>query len=339
MKTSLFFLVLIIIFGFLSFLILKPYLSYIIFAAILVFLTYPIYKKFKLKLRRKSLSAIILIILMILIVLIPIFYISTTLFFQTRNVLQGLSSFNFDKLENLEQKIYGLTGMRLNVTEDVQNVSIKLGETAVSYIMNSIPQLTKTVASIFIGFTIMIFSMFYFYVDGERIKDRLVEMFPFEKKYRKEFFNRIYKINQSLFLGIFLIALIQGIIAGIGYFLFQVPNPMFWAFITTIISIIPMLGAPWIYVPLSLYLMYNGSLIAGIGLFLYCLIFVSQSDNFIRPKIVRISSGDSIHPLTIILGVIGGVAVFGFTGVIIGPLILAFLMELLKIYNKNKNGN
>lgn len=339
MKTQLFFLVLIIIFGFLSFLVLKPYLNYIIFAAILVFLTYPIYKKLKLKLGRKSLSAIILIALMILIVFIPIFYISTTLFFETRNVFQGLSSFEFSKLQNLENKISNLTGMKLNVTEDIQSISINLGETAVSYVMNNIPQLTKTVANIFIGFTVMIFSMFYLYVDGENIKNQLIEMFPFKKKYRTQFFSQIYKINQALFLGIFLTALIQGIIAGIGYFLFHVPNPVFWAFVTIIISIIPMLGAPWVYVPLSLYLVYNGSLLAAIGLFLYCLILVSQLDNFIRPRIVRISSGSSIHPLIIILGVIGGVAIFGFAGVIIGPLILTFSVEILKIYKKNRNDN
>jgi len=338
MKISLFFLVLVVIFGFLSFLVLKPYLNYIIFAVILVFLTYPIYKKLKLKTGRKSLSAIILIILMILIVLIPIFYISTTLFFETRNVFQGLTSFNFEKLENMEQKISGLTGIKLNITESMEGISIKLGETVVSYVVNNIPQLTKTVANIFVGFTVIIFSMFYLYVDGENLKNQLIEMFPFEKKYRREFSNRMYKIIQSLFLGIFLVALIQGIIAGVGYFLFHIPNPIFWAFVTIVISIIPMLGAPWVYVPLSIFLMYNGSLLAGIGLFLYCFIFVSQSDNFIRTRIVKIScSGCFIHPLAIIFGVIGGVAMFGFVGVIIGPLILAVSMELLKIYNKNRN--
>jgi len=332
MKAEWILLVLLIIFGFFSFLILKPYLSYIIFAIILIFFTYPLYKKIQIKLRNKSLSAIILIISMLLIVIVPSFYISTTLLSQTRDVLQSLGSVELEKLKNFEERISSTVGIKLNVAEKISEAVTDLSTTAVSYIVGNIPKVTKAVANIFIGFTIMVFTMFYLYVDGDRIVSRLKELIPLEEKYRNHFFNRTYSIVKALFLGIFLIALVQGVVATIGYFIFKVPSPIFWGVVTTIFASIPILGPPWIYIPLSLYLLYKGSLFGFVGLLLYGVIIVSQIDNFIRPRFVGRRVG--IHPLTIILGVIGGVVFFGFPGFIMGPLILALFLELLAAYRK-----
>lgn len=333
MKVEWLLLALIVIFGILSFLILRPYLNYIIFAAILVFITYPIYKKIKIKLG-KATSALILIICMILIVIIPSFYISTILFLEARDVFQNLGAVEFEKLKNLEESISSRTGIGLNITKKIGEATTDLSVAAISYIATNIPKLTKAITNLFIGFTVMLFTMFYLYVDGERIARRMKELLPLEEKYRNQFFRQAYSITEALFLGIFLVALIQGLIAGIGYFLFGVPNPIFWGIATATVALIPVLGAPWAYVPLSLYLMYKGSLLAGIGLLLYGIIIVSQIDNIIRPKFVRMKTGIGIHPLTVILGVIGGIVLFGVVGLIIGPLILALFLELLAIYRK-----
>ena len=337
MRMELLFLILLILAGVLSFLILKPFINYIIFAIILVFLTYPLYKKILGKLRNKSLSALILIVIMILIVIIPSFYISTTLFLETRNVLQGLGEVEFENLGKMEDDIHSMTGMELNIIEDIKKITTNLSGAAISFIMENMPKLTKIVVNLFIGLTIMFFSMFYFYVDGERISNRMRELIPIEKKYRKHFFEQAYKITQGLFLGIFFVALVQGSIAGIGYLIFGVPNPIFWGVVTILVAMIPVLGTPWVYVPISLYMMFNGNLFAGIGLLLYGIIIVSQIDNIIRPRFVRMASGVAIHPLIIILGVIGGILLFGLVGVIIGPLVLAFFIELLEIYRKRKH--
>lgn len=323
-------LALLIILGFLSFLILKPYLSYIIFAVILVFLTHPLYRKIQIKLRSKSASALILIISLMLIIIIPYVYISTLLFLEARNVFYRLATVELVKLEDLEETLSEKIGIELDIAEKIRTAVVNLGTTVIAYI----PKLAMVAANLFIGFTLMFFTMFYLYLDGEKITKRVRELIPLKEKYKDQLFEKTYNLTRALFLGIFLVALVQSLVAGIGYFLFGVPNPIFWGVATALVAIIPILGPPWVYVPLSIYLMYKGSLLAGVALLLYGIVIVSQIDNIVRPKFVRMKTGIDIHPLTIILGVIGGVTLFGMVGFIIGPLILALFLELLSFYRK-----
>lgn len=334
MKNNWFVLILTIISGILSFLVLKQYLGYLFFAIIVVFITYPLYKKISMKIRNRSASAIILIILVLSIILIPCFYVSTVLFYQARNVFSQLSSIDFEKLKVFEGTIFSRFGVETGLAEKINSMISDFSKTAISYLTNNISGFTKTVANIFIGFFLMLFTMFYLYVDGDRILGKLKELVPMREKYREYFFSKFYRMTQALFLGIFLVAVIQGALAGMGYLAFGVNNPIFWALVTTIVAVIPILGPPWVYVPLSIYLIYKGNIATGIGLFLYSVIFVSQIDNIIRPRIVRMKA--DIHPLIIILGAIGGIMVFGFIGFIIGPLILVLFIEMLELYRKER---
>ena len=119
MKVDWIFLGLIILFGILSLLILKPFINYIIFALVLVFLTYPLYKRLVGKVKNKSFAALLLIIGMFLIVIIPFFYISTTLFLETSDVLQQLSAVEFENLEQFEDDVHSWTGLELSITDDI----------------------------------------------------------------------------------------------------------------------------------------------------------------------------------------------------------------------------
>ncbi|GAG19280.1 unnamed protein product, partial [marine sediment metagenome] len=131
---------------------------------------------------------------------------------------------------------------------------------------------------------------------------------------------------------------IQGIIAGIGYFIFGVPNALLLTILTIFVGIIPLIG-PWlVWVPIDIYLFASGHSGAGFGLLIYGLVVISWLDTIIRPLIV--SRKSQINPAIVIIGMIGGLFVFGILGLLAGPLILAYVLLVIELYRKktfNKN--
>jgi len=323
MKEGLFLIIVVAVFCLLAFLVLKPYLDYIIFSAILVLVSFPLYKKLKSKLNR-HVSAIIIIVFILLLVVVPTIFVSFELFQQARGVFSSMQP----NIEKISEKLYLLTGIDLK-----ENIKL-LTSNIVSYVLTNIFTLTKVVSRIFIGVFILLFTMFYLYIDGERIVEWIKKLMPLNKKRQQHLFNHANQITQALILGIFFTALIQGILGGLGFFIFGIHNAIFWGVVMMFLSIIPFLGPYFVYVPASLFLMYKGNILAGIGLLVYSIILVSNLDNLIRSRIVRFKV--KIHPLIIILGVVGGIAFMGISGIILGPLILALFLELVKVYNLAK---
>lgn len=323
-ETSL--LVLVAVFAFLIFLMLRSYLTYIIFSAILVLVSFPLYKKLKSKLKNRHLSAIILIISMLLLVIVPTFFLSLKLFTQAKDIFTNIEISG----EKISEKIYSLAGV--DVKENIKLLTSNI----VSFTITNIFALTKTVTKLFIGLFIMLFTMFYLYIDSENITGKIKKLIPLNEKHTNYLITHTYNITQALLIGIFFTALLQGMFGGIGFFLFGIHNALFWGFVMAFLSLIPFLGPHFVYIPASIFLMFKGNFLAGIGLLIYGIIVVSNLDNIIRPRIVRFRA--KIHPLIVILGVIGGIALMGISGMIIGPLILALFLELVKVYNLVKKG-
>jgi predicted PurR-regulated permease PerM len=317
----------------LSLLIIKPYLNYILFAVILSYITYPIYVKIKSNLKNKTASALIVILLIILIVLIPLLSIISQIIFQARNIFVDLGSFQLGKLKIFEEKISNYAGVNLDITDRLTGWTTNLTSNAISYLLTHMLNITKKVADLFVGFGIMLFSMFYFYVDGERIVNRVKDLIPLEERYKLHLFKEMNSFTKALFVGIFLIAIAHGIVGGLGFYIFGIPHALFWGFVMTIFALLP-IGVTFIWVPGVIYLFLKGSLFGAVGLLLYGIFMLNFIDYWLRPKIVRF--GVKIHPLTIVYGVIGGVVFFGFIGLILGPLIIALFLELLEVYTMVK---
>lgn len=124
-------------------------------------------------------------------------------------------------------------------------------------------------------------------------------------------------------------------VAGIGFYLFGIPNATFWGFVIAVFALIPVVGPPVVYIPASVILIYQGDFLKGAGLLAYGILIVTNIENFVRPKLVRMQS--NIHPLVVILGVVGGLSFMGLSGIIIGPLILTLFMETFQTYVHTKS--
>ena len=137
-------------------------------------------------------------------------------------------------------------------------------------------------------------------------------------------------LTQAVLYGQVMTAVIQGALGGIALFIFGVPNWIFWGAIMIIMAFLPVLGTPLIWVPAAVGLILDGEMARGVGLLIFGATIVMNIDNFIRPRLV--SGRTKVHPVLILIGVLGGLKIFGFIGMLIGPLVLALLMALIKFY-------
>jgi len=175
-------------------------------------------------------------------------------------------------------------------------------------------------------------SHFYFVLrDKKEVLDYIRSISPFSKDVEKKLFESSKGITASVIYGQVIVGVIQGIIVGIGFFIFGVTNALFLTLLAILAGIFPVVGTTLVWLPIVIYFMIAGDGLPAIGVLVFGLIS-STVDNFLRPMIV--SKRTNLHSAVVIIGMIGGLFMFGILGLILGPLILAYLIILLEVYRK-----
>lgn len=190
--------------------------------------------------------------------------------------------------------------------------------------------LLKNSASLLVTLAFMVFTLYFLLMDGKALFDIVVSAIPIEKSYTAMFMKKLRESGKHLVLGFFLVALYQAFAMFILALAFQFKSPLVLAFLTAISSFIPMVGTGLVWGPLVLYLGLTGSIGKAV-LFLLCAgFFISFVDNFLRPMVL--GNRLSIHPLLIFFAIVGGLSLFGFNGLILGPLILIIFFSAVELY-------
>ncbi len=191
--------------------------------------------------------------------------------------------------------------------------------------------------NIFITIGIMYFILFYLLVERNMFKDAVGDFIPVNKANLKVIGNEIAVMVRSNALGIPLVALVQGILALIGFLIFGVEDPFFWFVIVTIGSMIPFVGTLIGIIPVFILEISTGNTFTAWGILIYGLVVVGSADNIIRLYVMK--KLDNVHPLITLIGVIVGVPLFGFIGLIFGPLLISLFIVIVRIYRKEYTDN
>ena len=274
----------------------------------------------------KSLSAAVLMLLSFLIILLPIFLVVNMLTSKvafamehSQEVLASLQTF-IQKIEN-QYKFHILTDANL------EKVTTWGGDT--------LPKILGATFDTLTGIVIMYFILFFMLVDGRKMESSFYDWVPLKDEntllLRKELNSMVY----SNAIGIPLIAIVQGIFGLIGYLILGVDEPWFWFVITCITSMLPVVGAAVAYIPVALLFFAAGSNGKGLIMLLYGFGVIGSVDNLFRFWVLR-RIGD-VHPLITGFGVIIGVGLFGFIGLIFGPILISLFLVLIKIYASEFN--
>ncbi len=211
-----------------------------------------------------------------------------------------------------------------------------LGKDTLSFIVSTLPRIgqiiMKSISSLAINLFVMIFVLYFMLIGGKKMEAYVNDILPFNETNTREVIHEINMIVRSNAIGIPLLAIIQGGVATIGYLLFGAPNILMLGFLTSFATIIPMVGTSLVWFPVAAYLAISGDWFNAIGIAAYGAIVVSQSDNLIR-FILQKKMAD-IHPLITIFGVVIGLPLFGFMGVIFGPLLLSLFFLFVDMFKK-----
>jgi len=320
--------------GIISYLILQPFLISILSASIFAVLFRPAYSWLHKFIHSKSLCALIISIIALLLVIIPISFLSQAVFIEIGGIVHDISSQNVNS-----QQIYGnaisFGQSALNSIPGIEQVDVK------SIAIDSLKSMAEWARiQIFsiptkLFFALLSFFLFFYLLrDGDRLVQWVYDGLPLSKKNQQYIDSQLQSITYVVVYGQIVTAIIQGLIAMFGYWLFGIHAPVLWGIATMFFSLLPLVGTAVIWVPASIYFFVSGlgtqQWLAGVGLFLYgALIIAGLVDYVIRPMLIGASS--RIHPAIALIGVIGGVVPFGFIGVFAGPLILALFISLYDI--------
>ncbi|AVI50007.1 AI-2E family transporter [Pukyongia salina] len=201
-----------------------------------------------------------------------------------------------------------------------------------NWLSDNLQAVAGSTFDIVIAIGLMYFILFYMFTNRRMVKNSVGEYIPINKPNLKVIGNEIQAMVRSNALGIPLVALAQGIIALIGFFIFGIPDPFFWFVIVTIGSMIPFVGTLIGILPVFILELSTGNNFSAWGILLYGLIVVGSTDNIIRLYVLK--RLDNVHPLITLIGVIVGVPLFGFIGLIFGPLLISLFIVIVNIYRK-----
>jgi predicted PurR-regulated permease PerM len=199
-----------------------------------------------------------------------------------------------------------------------------------SFLVTVASRMTATTAVFLLNLFVMVYAMFFFLKDGEKILEKIFYYLPLSDEDEELMLHRFISITRATVKGTLVIGIIQGALAGFAFWLAGIDGAAFWGTIMAILSIVPGIGAALIWVPAVIYLIVTGQLLAGLLLFAWCAAVVGTIDNILRP--ILVGKDARMPDLLILVGTLGGLFLFGPIGFIVGPIVCGLFLTVWDIY-------
>ena len=320
---QIFFIVIILLLGVVLFLQLYSFVPAFLGAITLYVLTHRImfYLTEKKKWRR-GLTALFLMLVSIIVILLPLGLLVNMLSSKISYAVQHSS----ELVEALRKVAHNIE-QRFNITILTDDNITKLGEAIAQSLPKILGATFNTVTTIFF----MYFILYFMLVNGRKMENALYEYIPLKDENVKRLGKEVNTMVMSNAIGIPVVAFVQGLVGLVGYLIIGVKEPFFWFAVTCIAGMLPVVGAALAYVPLAIIFFANDQNWQGIAMTIYGFGIIGTVDNVLRFTLLKRIG--NVHPLTTVFGVIIGLSLFGFFGLIFGPLLISLFMLLLKIYS------
>ena len=312
---------------------LQPFIEVLLWAVVLVIVFYPVHKRIEARMNGSGWSAVVSTLLVIVTILVPLTLITYAVVRELTGFAQGLQG----NVESLLDPNSPTTGRYLRWLG--QYVDIEQWRSQ-EFIVQRLRNLSSLIASRTLGFVggllgvvieifFVIFTMYYLFRDGDRLRAALRFSLPLEGAKASEIIERTREVISASVYGVLVIATIQGALGGLIFFALGLPSPLLWGVVMMFFSMIPMAGAFIVWVPAAIYLALTGSYVKAVILIAFGALVIGSVDNFLRPKLV--GERTRLHELLIFFSVLGGLQFFGVLGLVLGPAVVAITLALLDI--------
>lgn len=321
----------------LFFFVLKPFLTTLVLATMFAVILYPLYRRILKRVgNREAIASLITVLLSVVCILIPLTFLGTQVFHESVQLYGSLTQ--EDNKQNTVVALINsagqtfenfLPGTRSSFTSLSNNIDIYIKQ-GLEWFINHLGVAISSASTLLLDLFIFFISFYYLLIDGSRLKQIIIKLSPLDDEEDEIIFKRLGSAVNSVIKGNLMIAFLQGILATIGFTIFGVPNSILWGTVTIITALVPYFGSSLVIIPGIIYLFIIGSSLPAIGLMLWGIFVVGLIDNILGPKLIGHEL--QLHPLFVLLSVLGGIALFGPIGIFIGPLTMSLLFAFISIY-------
>lgn len=307
-----------------------PFIGVLVIAAILAVVLDPIYRFILVKVKgHKNIASAVTLVLFLFAVILPLIFIIQNIFVETSNFYISLSNHNIVSFEKINSAVESYA--RRIFPQFTFDAREKLSELSL-YVIDNLGSFFAGTVSFGVKLFLTMFALFYFFRDGDKFKEHIIELSPLPRKDDEKIVDTLKIAINSVIISTGTVALLHALVISIGCFIFGVPNAALLSVIVALVVLFPGLGPSLVWVPATVYLFIFGGNFpyAWIFFMIYCPVLFTFNDTFIGPRLINKAS--NIHPLLILFSILGGIIAFGVEGLILGPMILALLFTLIRVY-------
>jgi predicted PurR-regulated permease PerM len=339
-------LLVVILYG--AFLIISPFLTALTWAVILAILFYPFYAWLLQLVRgRATMAALSVIVVITVLVIVPGFQLAWFLSEEAVALVQSVRAL-LDE-EGKQQWLakpwvqhliswWDMVAFRLvDFKIDWKGLLLQGAQSSSTFIVTQVKGIAQNVLLFTVDFFFALFTLFFFLRDGAEFVSRAQRLLPMDREHQERLLRNIVDAVTAVVHGSLVVAMVQGLLAGLAYWVLGVPLSVLWGVITAFAALLPFGGTTLVTVPVSLYLFLQGNNVKGVVMLIWCLGVVVTIDNVLKP--LFIGTRIKLPMLILFFGILGGLAVFGALGLILGPVLFALLAVLLDLYTEEYGAN
>ena len=313
------------------------YLFPIFWAIVIAIVFYPLYTKLEKLLKGKSaLASLISILAVIFVIVLPLVLIGSMIVRESIDVYQQISyNSNINNGSSILTQIEKYAGYLHQYGISTDTFVERVREVAITVSRNiavALLAFSQVTLSLVIGTALMLYLLFFFFKDGKKIEKLLHNYLPLSIKQQNILFDRFAETSRAVLKGTLLIASIQGLLGGLVFWFVGISNPALWGVAMSFLAIIPAVGPALIWIPAGILLIVTGSVWGGITILLAGALLISLIDNILKPLLI--GRGSKMPDMITLLSTIGGLATFGISGAVVGPIIAAFFLSLWAMFGE-----
>ena len=312
------------------------FLMAIFLAGLFSALARPVYRRLKVMFNgHRHLASVTTLLLMIFVVLMPLMLLVGIIVGQAIDVGQSVTPWIKQTLEQPDRLTAYLQHLPFyEHLEPYRGVILeKAGEVVGSIsklIVGGLSQATLGTANFLFMTFVFLYTMYFFQMDGNKLIKKILYYLPLNSDDENRMLEKFTSVTRATIKGTLLIGILQGGLAGGAFAVLGIDNAVFWGTVMAVLSIIPSVGSALVWIPASIFLIMQGSVGSGVGLLLFCGVVVGSLDNVLRP--VLVGKDTKMHELMIFFGTLGGIMMFGISGIFIGPLIASLFVTIWELY-------
>ncbi|HYK92319.1 MAG TPA: AI-2E family transporter [Acidobacteriota bacterium] len=336
--------------GYLLYLVFRSFFFILVWATVLTVVFHPLFGKIlKWTRGRRTAAAFIACLVILILIVLPVTMLgilisqqSVALYHTIQSNIADSSGEAAAKLRAIQDRpwvqwvlSFGRSWFKAE-SIDLQGLGRQTISAVSRFIVEIAPSLLGGVGRLLYGFLMVFITMFFLFKDGPSIVEFVRSLSPLPMAYESEIIRKFEDVSYATFFGSLLTALVQGTAGALLFWALGIDSPLFWGALISFVSLVPVVGAFLVWVPVSSYLLLSGHNARGFLLLAIGGLVVSSIDNVLKPAIIR--GRTDMHPLLVFLSVLGGLEAFGFLGVLLGPLVVAIFLSFLNFYRHRFSG-